>query len=237
MMDNSPEAWALTIATLPSIWIPNTTEVSELQYPTKGAALSMNFSFRRAWMMASFLTNRPGAMRNIFIPSEGISGYWQKPGDIAKISTPHYSANLFHLQFDGGYMDISYLQMNNISLSYSLNNDLVRKAGMKTCALALTLSNIFTITQYPRIDPVVGLGLPSQKTDQWKYLLHLLKTLLCCCTKKIFIYRISHYSNHIAVGFLQKNGSRYHLPKTPLLQNRCSRMRPRLKEPCRDCIP
>jgi TonB-linked SusC/RagA family outer membrane protein len=129
----------------------------------KGASISMNFSFRRAWMMASFLTNRPGAMKNIFIPSEGITDYWQKPGDIAKYprltSVQTYSIS----NSDGGYMDISYLQMNNISLSYSLKDGLVRKAGMKTCMLSLTLSNIFTITQYPGIDPVVGLGLPSQK--------------------------------------------------------------------------
>lgn len=129
----------------------------------KGAALSMNFSFRRAWMMASFLTNRPGAMRNIFIPSEGISGYWQKPGDIAKYPRLTTVQTYSISNSDGGYMDISYLQMNNISLSYSLKDGIVRKAGMKTCMLSLTLSNIFTITQYPGIDPVVGLGLPSQK--------------------------------------------------------------------------
>jgi TonB-linked SusC/RagA family outer membrane protein len=56
----------------------------------KNANLALNFIFRRFWKDVSFLTNLPGRMANIYVPSEGVEDYWKKPGDnpkYARLST------------------------------------------------------------------------------------------------------------------------------------------------------
>ncbi|HVK46451.1 MAG TPA: hypothetical protein VM488_01375, partial [Pseudobacter sp.] len=62
--------------------------------------------------------------------------------------------------------DIFYLRLNNISFSYSLAKELIKKAGMSDCSFGFTISNIFTIGRYPGLDPLAGLGMPSPRHIQ-----------------------------------------------------------------------
>ena len=132
----------------------------------KNANLALNFSFRRFWKGVSFLTNLPGRMGNIFVPSEGIGDYWKKPGDNAKYARLSTSLDNNINNSDGNYMDIFYLRLNNISFSYSLAKELIKKAGMSDCSFGITISNIFTIGRYPGLDPLVGVGMPTPRQIQ-----------------------------------------------------------------------
>lgn len=132
----------------------------------RNASLALNFSFRRFWKGVSFLTNLPGRIGNIYVPSEGIEDYWKKPGDNARYARLSTSLDNNINVSDGNYMDIFYLRLNNISFSYSLAKELIKKAGMSDCSFGFTISNIFTIGRYPGLDPLTGLGMPSPRHIQ-----------------------------------------------------------------------
>lgn len=129
----------------------------------KGASLALSFEFNRTWKAESFLKNLPGRSQNIYVPSEGVGNYWKKPGDIAKYARLSTVMANFITNSDGGYMDVSYLRLNNISVGYALNNELIRKAGLTSCSIGITVSNIFTITRYPGLDPAGGFGMPAPR--------------------------------------------------------------------------
>lgn len=98
--------------------------------------------------------NNPGSF-NTNQPVEAL-GRWQKPGDITdigKFSTVNAqdpSSNL--VRSDLGYTDASYMRLQNLSLSYSLPDNISKKAGFQ-CSIFLNANNIFTITKYKGIDP------------------------------------------------------------------------------------
>lgn len=48
---------------------------------------------------------------------------------------------------------VSYLRVKNVSLSYALPQDIVKKMGISSLGFSFTLTNLFTITNYPGIDP------------------------------------------------------------------------------------
>lgn len=82
---------------------------------------------------------------------------WQNPGDIAKIAKfttgsggPSYS-NFY--DSDGAYTDASFIRLSNLSLSYSLPETFIRKAGIQAIRLRVSAQNLFTITNYKGIDP------------------------------------------------------------------------------------
>lgn len=52
--------------------------------------------------------------------------------------------------------DGSYLRVQNVSLGYNLNSELVSKLGLKRARIAASANNILTITGYSGLDPSVG---------------------------------------------------------------------------------
>jgi TonB-dependent starch-binding outer membrane protein SusC len=51
----------------------------------------------------------------------------------------------------------SYVRIKNVSLSYSLPNRLISKAGIKGIRMAVNVQNLLTITKYKGYDPEVGM--------------------------------------------------------------------------------
>ena len=52
--------------------------------------------------------------------------------------------------------DASYLKLQTLSLSYNLDQKLLRSIGLQSLQLYATASNLFTITSYPGPDPAVS---------------------------------------------------------------------------------
>ena len=111
----------------------------------------------------------PGTISNQ--PIEVLNNHWQKPGDIAtvaKYTTQPFdnSYNRYYSVSTGGYTDASFIRLNNLSISYNLSKEWVKKAGMQGCSIFLYAQNLFVITNYKGIDPETQNfgGLPPAKT-------------------------------------------------------------------------
>jgi TonB-linked SusC/RagA family outer membrane protein len=52
--------------------------------------------------------------------------------------------------------DGSYLRMQNLSVAYTLPNDILKKIGIKRAKITAATNNVFTITGYKGLDPSVG---------------------------------------------------------------------------------
>src|SRR6185503_11318166 len=86
---------------------------------------------------------------------------WQKPGDIvevqkfiSKAGTPAFVAvgsTLFNS--NGIYSDASTIRLKNLSISYDIPNNLLRKIHLKSSKIYVEGQNILTITDYKGADP------------------------------------------------------------------------------------
>lgn len=74
------------------------------------------------------------------------------PKNIVVSTTPNGEQLIsdFHVQ------DGSYLKMKNVSLGYSLPDDVVQKIGLRRLRLYVSGQNLFVITGYNGIDPEIG---------------------------------------------------------------------------------
>lgn len=107
---------------------------------------------------------QPGIRSNI--PVEFLNS-WHQSGDLAPHQkyTQNYdmgSYNYFRLS-ERGIEDASFIRLRSLSLSYSLNNDLLEALGMQHVQLYINAQNIYTLTSYKGQDPQNpgGFSIPS----------------------------------------------------------------------------
>ncbi|NLR82378.1 SusC/RagA family TonB-linked outer membrane protein [Chitinophaga eiseniae] len=118
----------------------------------KGWSLDLFFDFKRQIGLNPYIVV-PGAFGNL--PADALQDHWQKPGDIA--TRPGFT-NGFGTSIsssDAQYINASYFRLRNVSLTYSLPDKLVARAHMTACRAFIRTQNVFTITNYPGIDPEV----------------------------------------------------------------------------------
>lgn len=94
------------------------------------------------------VTNQPGLVMD----------RWQKPGDrttIQRFSTtdPAFTRYAYLVNSDRSVGDASFIRLKNISLSYTLPADVLKKIGVSNARLFLRGQNILTITDYLGLDP------------------------------------------------------------------------------------
>jgi hypothetical protein len=135
---------------------------SDVRY--KNFRVGCFFSFKKqvaqnAW----YSINMPGTMSNI--PVALFENHWQKPGDISRF--PGFSTVQpfnYLSSSDGAYTDASFIRLSNLSFSYSLPQQIVKKAGLQQCNFFMYAQNVFVITNYDGIDPEATFGtLPPAK--------------------------------------------------------------------------
>lgn len=81
---------------------------------------------------------------------------WQKEGDIASI--PKYEfGNTFNNRFSSRFVeDASYLRLKNLSIGYSLNQEILAKLRLNKLRIYASGTNIWTLTNYSGADPEVN---------------------------------------------------------------------------------
>ncbi|MBN9383745.1 MAG: SusC/RagA family TonB-linked outer membrane protein [Chitinophagaceae bacterium] len=128
------------------------------QFTYKRCMLNLFFNFKKQWGMDPFVTV-PGGMGNI--PTYVFNNHWQRPGDQTRYTrfTTVTLGGLNDANFaysDGAYTDASYLRLNSLAFSYSLPENVCKKAHMQGLTLSINMSNVFTITSYKGIDPEIN---------------------------------------------------------------------------------
>jgi len=101
----------------------------------------------------------PGASDNN-VPATVLSR-WQQPGDITNIERYNQDGSLYtqwnDLQnSDAGYQNFVYLRLKNLSLSYQVPTDLLRRAHIQNLRVFLQGQNLLTFSKYQGLDPETG---------------------------------------------------------------------------------
>jgi TonB-linked SusC/RagA family outer membrane protein len=116
--------------------------------------LNLGFSFRKQLGQNLLSNARPGKMENQYLPSDYVNNRWRKPGDIALY--PPYSTNIDAMsESDRTYTDASFIRLNNLGAGYELPKSFVKKAGMQSCRVMMSIQNVFWISRYRGLDPEI----------------------------------------------------------------------------------
>lgn len=125
----------------------------------------IQFVHQSGYSYAKYFTN-PGSQQNQPV---AVMARWQKAGDKTNVQqftrsktlTPFYNLKLS----DGVISDASYVRVKNVSFSYSLPSNLLKKSHLENARVYLQCQNLFTITRYQGLDPESqGLNLPPLRT-------------------------------------------------------------------------
>lgn len=150
-------------------------------HPDFIAGLNSNFSFKGFTLTALFYTAQGqtydiGVFRSLDSHGENLGrvhlkaagDYWEKPGDIATRPKPkvggHQSLNT-HLARSFLFADASFIRLRNIQLSYALPAGILSKARLQKMLVFIKGENLWTITDYPGMDPE---GVEWGR-DNWRY--------------------------------------------------------------------
>jgi TonB-linked SusC/RagA family outer membrane protein len=126
-------------------------------YKSLNANLFFNFKNQIGKNAYSEFINPPGSANSN--QPEAIWGkQWQYPGDksasITKFTTIYSQSDGFFAQSsDGANTSASFIRLSNLSISYSLPNNYLRKASIQGCSLFFHTNNLFVITKYKGLDP------------------------------------------------------------------------------------
>lgn len=86
---------------------------------------------------------------------------WQKPGNLtntARFTTNGFGDNSFiyyRYNSDAIYTDASFIRLQNLSLSYTLSEKIVKKLNIGNYRIYLQGQNLFIITKYKGLDPEI----------------------------------------------------------------------------------
>ncbi len=119
----------------------------------KGLSLNAQFSWvKNRWMVNNdrYFDESNGMYSSAFNQSKELFKRWKKPGDITSIPrygvTPQLDAHLLE--------DASFLRLKNLTISYNLPSELMRKTQCITSARIFAQGqNLFTFTKFTGMDP------------------------------------------------------------------------------------
>lgn len=88
-------------------------------------------------------------------PSYFFTDRWTGEGSTNSFPKASYSDPIIYSS-DLMVQDASYVKIKQIQLGYNLNRELIKKTGMTSLRLYISLDDYFTFTKYKGIDPEVG---------------------------------------------------------------------------------
>lgn len=90
---------------------------------------------------------------------------WRKDGDMTEIPRAVYGDNnAFNwLGSDRFVEDGSFMRLKQLTLSYSFDPKLLKRAHLNTLNLSLTMNNLFTVTKYTGADPEISPTLSGER--------------------------------------------------------------------------
>ena len=143
-------------------------------FDIKNFQVSTFIYFRKQKGLNALLpTGIPGQLSN---QPQSVMQRWQKPGDItnvARFTSGNGNSDLtsdqnFFQYSDGVYTDASFIRLQNVSISYSLPNSIIKNADIQQIRIFLRGENLFVITKYKGLDPETqnfgGLPIPRSFT-------------------------------------------------------------------------
>mgnify|MGYP002094457761 FL=1 len=118
---------------------------------------------------------------NMYYPynqSVAVNWRWRKDGDLTEIPRALYNAGYNWLGSDRFVEDGSFLRFKQLTLTYSFDPKLLKRAHLDMLNLSFTMNNLFTVTKYTGADPeispalsgdYVGISADSNRTPRSRY--------------------------------------------------------------------
>ena len=99
---------------------------------------------------------------------------WRKDGDLTEIPRALYQSGYNWLGSDRFVEDGSFLRLKQVTLNYSFDPKLLKKAHLNSLSLSLTLNNMLTFTKYTGADPEIspnniGVSEDNNRTPRSRY--------------------------------------------------------------------
>lgn len=88
--------------------------------------------------------------------SQAVMRRWRKPGDVTDIPRALYGAGHNWVGSDRFIEDGSYIKFNTLTMAYNLQRKLLDKVKLRSAKLALTVSNLYLLTDYSGVDPSIS---------------------------------------------------------------------------------
>ena len=123
----------------------------------KNFSLSAFFHFKYGYDVINFSRMYSENMYSKDNQSIATLDRWRKEGDVTNIPRALYNTGYNWLGSDRFVEDASYLRLKTLSLGYSFDQDMLKKANLKSLRLYLTAYNLFTWTNYLGQDPEISI--------------------------------------------------------------------------------
>ncbi|WP_108870275.1 SusC/RagA family TonB-linked outer membrane protein [Aquimarina aquimarini] len=161
-------------------WNDATLQVVDTSSPDFTGGFDSRLSYKNVSLSANFNFTKGGKLYNSareLFDSDGFylafnqqvladdSNRWEKPGDIATHPLAIEGGNNNSNKRSSRYLeDASYLRMANVTLSYNLPQDVLKKIGISNLNIYVSGDNLLTFTNYSGVDPAVT-GNPNDRTN------------------------------------------------------------------------
>ena len=123
-------------------------------------SLNLQFNYRYGNKVVNYGRMNIENMHNNNNMSQAINWRWHNEGDLTTMPRAVTGKTKFetfnYLGSDRFVEDASFLRLNYALLSYSLPTDMLKKWGLSSLKLNLTMNNLFCITKYSGADPEVA---------------------------------------------------------------------------------
>ena len=140
--------------------LPKLTGGFGVKFNYAGFALNLQFNYRYGNKVINYARMNIENMSTNSNMSQAINWRWHNEGDEAQLpraATSQTGVNTFnYLGSDRFVEDASFLRLNYAQLSYSFEPKLLKRAGISSLRLNLTLNNLFCITKYSGADPEIS---------------------------------------------------------------------------------
>lgn len=128
-------------------------------------SLNTQFTFRLGNKIINAARMNAEKMYNNDNQSTAVNWRWRVEGDEAEIPRALYNEGYNWLGSDRFVEDGSYMRLNYMQLSYSVNPRSLKAWGLSQLSLYLSANNLFCITKYSGADPEVSYGSYGVVTD------------------------------------------------------------------------
>ncbi|MDX9883211.1 MAG: SusC/RagA family TonB-linked outer membrane protein [Prolixibacteraceae bacterium] len=128
----------------------------------KGFELSALFTFSYGAQIYDSSAKRQMGLASDWNFRTDIFDRWRKPGDIAKYPRMSREGTTYGKDGEQWFnstmwlFDGDYLRLKNLTLTYNIPQQMVRKAGISSMRVFLVGTNLLTFTNYPGADPEVA---------------------------------------------------------------------------------
>ena len=133
--------------------------------------LSTQFNYRLDYDIYNLARLDMESMNSTNNQSQAVNYRWRKEGDVTNIPralSDFYTKNYNTLVSDRFIEDGTFLRMNYMQLSYSLDSKLIKRWGLNSLKFYASANNLFCLTKYTGVDPEISYGGYGISTDSAK---------------------------------------------------------------------